>query len=64
MDDPNALFTCVAQSSVVLLLLGPNINEGRINRTKYADFYKLSVIPQTRQHSVRRILAIGTISIK
>ncbi|KAF2180360.1 NAD(P)-binding protein [Zopfia rhizophila CBS 207.26] len=63
MDDLVALSTAVDQSSTVISLLGPNINDGKINPTLFADCYKSSVFPLMRRHGVRRIIAMGTISI-
>lgn len=63
MDDLAAFSTAVAQSSVIISLLGPNINDGKINPTLFADCYKSSVFPLMRQYGVRRIIAISTLSI-
>lgn len=63
MNDLAALSTAVAQSCVVVSLLGPNIIDNSISPTQFADYYKSSVFPLMRQHGVRRILAMGTLSI-
>lgn len=63
MDDLAALSTAVAQSSVIISLLGPQINSGSISPTLFADCYKSSVFPLMRQHGVSRIMAMGTLSI-
>lgn len=64
MTDSNALSTAMAKSSVVLSLLGPSINDKNIDPTVLADIYKSSVFPTMHQHGVRRIFAMGTLSIK
>ena len=61
MDDLAALSTAIAQSSVIISLLGPS--SFRISPTQFADYYKTSVIPLMRQHGVSRIMAMGTLSI-
>ncbi|KAH6898894.1 hypothetical protein B0T10DRAFT_525872 [Thelonectria olida] len=52
----------IAQSSTIVLLLGPNslrISDPQL----FADIYSKSVFPLMRERSVKRILAMGTISI-
>lgn len=63
MDDLATLSAAIAQSSVIISLLGPQINSGSISPTQFADYYKSSVFPLMRQHSVSRIVAMGTLSI-
>lgn len=54
----------MARSSVVVSLLGPNIKDSNISHSLFADIYTSSIFPLMRQHGVRRILAMGTVSIK
>jgi hypothetical protein len=54
----------MAGCSIVLSLLGPNINDGRIDPMLFANYYTQSIFPLMRQHGVRRILATGTVSIQ
>ncbi|KAI3536370.1 hypothetical protein CSPX01_10819 [Colletotrichum filicis] len=54
----------MARSSIVVSLLGPNINDKHIDPSLYADIYRNYVFPAMKKYSVRRILAMGTISIK
>lgn len=63
MDDLESLSTAMAKSRLVISLLGPSITAWNTNRTLFADFYKSSVFPLMREHGVRRIFAMGTISI-
>ncbi|KAL2810922.1 hypothetical protein BJX63DRAFT_422761 [Aspergillus granulosus] len=63
MDDLETLSTAIAQSRVIVSLLGPNIIDKNMSPTLFADIYRSSVFPLMRQHGVRRILAMGTISI-
>ncbi|KAL2832475.1 hypothetical protein BDW59DRAFT_139311 [Aspergillus cavernicola] len=63
MDDLDALSTAMANCSIVISLLGPNILDRKMSPTLFADMYKTSVFPLMRQHGIRRILAMGTISI-
>ncbi|KAK1674119.1 hypothetical protein BDP55DRAFT_729892 [Colletotrichum godetiae] len=64
MSDTKALDSAMARISVVISLLGPNINDKHIDPSLYADIYRNCVFPAMKQHSVRRIVAMGTISIK
>ncbi|KFY81646.1 hypothetical protein V500_11223 [Pseudogymnoascus sp. VKM F-4518 (FW-2643)] len=64
MSDSNALSAAMAQYSVVLSLLGPSIDDRNIDTTALAGIYKSSVFPLMHQHGVRRIFAMGTLSIK
>lgn len=63
MDDLVAFSTAVSQSSIIISLLGPNIIRSNISPTQFADYYKSCVFPLMRQHGVRRIMAMGTLSI-
>lgn len=63
MSDIPKLSSAVAQSSVVISLLGPN-SLRMTDPELFANFYQSSVFPLMREHSVKRILAMGTISIR
>jgi hypothetical protein len=63
MDDLAALSAAVAQSSIIISLLGPQINSSSISPSQFADYYKSCVFPLMRQHGVRGIMAMGTLSI-
>lgn len=63
MHELTALSTVIAKSSVIISLLGPNINGNKIEPALFANYYKSSVFPLMRQHGVRRIFAMGTLSI-
>ncbi|KAF3003837.1 hypothetical protein E8E14_003355 [Neopestalotiopsis sp. 37M] len=64
ISDQKTLSTAMSRSSTVLSLLGPQISDRNIEPSLYADMYKNSIFPLMRQHGVRRILAMGTISIQ
>ncbi|KAH6720144.1 hypothetical protein BKA61DRAFT_640567 [Leptodontidium sp. MPI-SDFR-AT-0119] len=60
------LTDAVSKSSSIISLLGPNIKDtspSTLPPTLYSDFYTL-LFGLMRTHSIRRILAMGTISIK
>ncbi|CEL02327.1 hypothetical protein ASPCAL03498 [Aspergillus calidoustus] len=63
MNDLETLSAAIAQSYIVLSLLGPNILDKNMEPTLFADMYKSSVFPLMRQHGVKRIYAMGTISL-
>jgi hypothetical protein len=51
----------LANTSVIISILGPTITDRRISPSLYADFYT-ALFPLMRQNGVRRILAMSTIS--
>ncbi|KFY27482.1 hypothetical protein V493_03466 [Pseudogymnoascus sp. VKM F-4281 (FW-2241)] len=61
LTDLDALSTAVSASHTILSLLGPAITR-KVDPTAYSSFYT-SLFALMRQHSVRRIFAMGTISI-
>ncbi|KAK0732181.1 hypothetical protein B0H67DRAFT_566840 [Lasiosphaeris hirsuta] len=61
LSDLTALSTAVSRSSVIISLLGPSILTG-VEPQIYADFYR-ALFPLMRTHGVRRIFAMGTLSI-
>ncbi|RSL55388.1 hypothetical protein CEP54_009436 [Fusarium duplospermum] len=63
LEDTEVLSTAVSKSYVVVSLLGPNINGLKMDPSVMADFYKRSLFPAMRQHGVKRVYAMGTISI-
>ncbi|KAL3475233.1 hypothetical protein BJX99DRAFT_160582 [Aspergillus californicus] len=63
MNDIDSLSPAMAKCHIVISLLGPNILDRNMSPTLYSDFYKSSVFPLMRQHGIRRIFAMGTISI-
>ncbi|KAL2205705.1 NAD(P)-binding protein [Sarocladium strictum] len=63
LDDTEALSTAVAQSHVVVSLLGPRAGDNLKSSELYSNFYKNSLFPAMRQHGVRRVYAMGTVSI-
>ncbi|KZL80196.1 hypothetical protein CI238_06550 [Colletotrichum incanum] len=65
VTDPTALSAAVPRSSVVVSLLGPDIKRDRkIDPSFFPDIYRKSVFSAMKQHGVKRILAMGTITIK
>jgi hypothetical protein len=63
MDDVAALSTAVAKCYIILSLLGPSLSNKDIDPTLYAAYYKSSIFPAMRQHGVRRIFAMGILTI-
>lgn len=62
LSDAAALSAVVAQSSSVVSLLGPSISAS-LDPSVFAGTYS-ALLPQMREHGVRRILAMATLSIK
>ncbi|KAI8682319.1 NAD(P)-bd-dom domain-containing protein [Fusarium sp. Ph1] len=63
LNDAEALSTAVSKSYVVVSLLGPNISSWKQDPSLLADFYRHSLFPSMRQHGVKRVYAMGTLSI-
>ncbi|KAH8900732.1 NAD(P)-binding protein [Thozetella sp. PMI_491] len=63
ISDSEALSNCISQCSAVISLLGPNIKDRNIEPTFFADYYTSTLFPAMRKHGVRRLLAMGTLSI-
>lgn len=63
MNDLEALFMAMSKASLVLSLLGPSITNKSIKPDLFATQYLSSVFPAMRKCGVRRIIAMGTISI-
>ncbi|KAI9372754.1 hypothetical protein BJX61DRAFT_533711 [Aspergillus egyptiacus] len=63
MDELDSLSTAMAKCRLVISLLGPNIIDRGMSPTLFSGFYKASVFPLMRQLGVRRIFAMGTVSI-
>lgn len=54
----------MSQCTAVISLLGPNVGSMKgLTPTLYADIYASVIFPLMRQHSVRRILVMNTISV-
>ncbi|KAH7360402.1 hypothetical protein BKA65DRAFT_577118 [Rhexocercosporidium sp. MPI-PUGE-AT-0058] len=62
LTDETALTTAVSNCSSIISLLGPNVKDRAFDPSTYASFFR-TLFPIMRAHSVRRILAMGTISI-
>ncbi|KAH6673919.1 hypothetical protein F5X68DRAFT_246659 [Plectosphaerella plurivora] len=60
ITDRDALSKSIAQSTVIISLLGPNTIRG-VNEATFTDFYKL-VLSLMREHHVKRIFAMSTVS--
>jgi hypothetical protein len=54
----------MAKCSAVISLLGPDINNTKIDPELYPKLYNQNVLPAMRAHSVKRIFVMGTVSIK
>ncbi|KAH8197767.1 hypothetical protein TruAng_008056 [Truncatella angustata] len=64
LQDRLTLSTAVADCSTIISLLGPNINDKNIDPNIFAEFYITCLFPLMREYRVRRIFAMGTLSIK
>ncbi|KAI0468114.1 NAD(P)-binding protein [Xylaria cf. heliscus] len=64
MNDMDALSNAVAKCSAIISLLGPKIDDRIESPTLFADIYKDNIFPLMRKHNIRRILAMGTLSIQ
>jgi hypothetical protein len=53
----------MAKVDIVLSLLGPQISDRTTSPNAIPDFYKNSVFPAMRKHGVKRIFAMGTLSL-
>ncbi|PVH88938.1 NAD(P)-binding protein [Cadophora sp. DSE1049] len=63
LSNHEAISSAVSRSSGIISLLGPNIKDRKFDPSVYSTFYS-SLFTIMRSHGVRRILAMGTISIK
>ena len=62
--DEAKLSSAISQCSVIISLLGPNIGSIRgLKPNTYADIYAQFVFPLMRQHGVKRIFAMSTVSV-
>ena len=62
-DEP-ALSRAISLCSVIISLLGPNVSDIKgLTPTFYADLYAQQIFPLMRQHSVRRIFVMNTVSV-
>jgi hypothetical protein len=63
MNDGETLEKAMSLCSAVLSLLGLSINHKDIDLSIYADYYRDTVFPTMQKLGIRRIIAMGTISI-
>ncbi|KAH7234770.1 uncharacterized protein BKA55DRAFT_679533 [Fusarium redolens] len=63
LSDKEALSRAMAKVDIVLSLLGPQISDRTTSPNAIPDFYKNSVFPAMRKHGVKRIFAMGTLSL-
>ena len=61
MSDLEPLSVAISKCRLIISLLGPNSFKLASNSV-YADYYR-AIIPLMRKHGVRRLFAMGTISI-
>ncbi|KAI0438863.1 NAD(P)-binding protein [Xylaria telfairii] len=64
MNDRETLSNAIAKCSTIISLLGPKINDRIESPTLFANIYKQNIFPLMRKHNIRRILAMGTLSIQ
>ncbi|VUC27575.1 unnamed protein product [Clonostachys rosea] len=64
INDDEKLGAAMAKCSGVISLLGPDINNPKIDPELYPKLYSQSVLPAMRAHGVKRIFVMGTVSIK
>lgn len=64
MNDREALSSVMSRTSAVISLLGPSISDKSIEHSLFADIYTSTIFPLMQENGVRRILAMGTLSIK
>ncbi|KAF3034366.1 hypothetical protein E8E11_002977 [Didymella keratinophila] len=63
MGDYKTFSSALEGCSAVISHLGGDINNPHSNPTMYTDMYRSTVIPAMREHGVKKILLMGTISI-
>ncbi|KAF4257657.1 hypothetical protein V6Z90_002619 [Aspergillus fumigatus] len=63
MNDHESLEKTMSPCFAVLSLLGPSIDHKDIDPSIYAGYYRDAVFPAMRKLGIRRIIAMGTISI-
>lgn len=64
MTSTSDLSPAMAQTSVVISLLGPDIMQKGLGPKLFSNMYGSTVLPLMREHGVRRIFAMTTLSIK
>lgn len=62
MSDINALSNAVSNCNTIISFLGPAFHAKLARTTEYADYYR-ALFTLMREHGVRRIFAMGTISM-
>ncbi|KAI7767358.1 hypothetical protein LZL87_013107 [Fusarium oxysporum] len=63
LSDKEALSRAMSKVNIVLSLLGPQMSDRTTSPNVIPDFYKNSVIPAMRRYGVKRIFAMGTLSL-
>ncbi|EMT68970.1 hypothetical protein ACKRZS_003834 [Fusarium odoratissimum] len=63
LSDKAALDRAVAKVDIVISFLGPLISDRTTPPNSIPDFYKDSLFPAMRRHGVKRIYAMGTLTI-
>lgn len=63
LGDTQELSNAVAKCDVVVSLLGPSFSDRNVDPTALPNFYKNALFPAMRQHGIKRIFAMGTLSI-
>ncbi|KAG5810212.1 hypothetical protein H9Q74_014070 [Fusarium xylarioides] len=63
LSDKEALSRAMSKVNIVLSLLGPQISDRTTSPNVIPDFFKNSVFPAMRRHGVKRIFAMGTLSL-
>ncbi|PSK33494.1 hypothetical protein B9Z65_7381 [Elsinoe australis] len=64
MTSTSDISPAMAQTSVVISLLGPDIMQKGLDPKLFSNMYGSTVLPLMREHGVRRIFAMTTLSIK
>lgn len=63
IDNQPALEKAMTPCTAVLSLLGPSLDNKNIDPSLFANYYKDMIFPTMRKLGIRRIIAMGTISI-
>ncbi|KAM5346151.1 hypothetical protein ACJ41O_009156 [Fusarium nematophilum] len=63
MDDTQSLSKAIAKSYAIVSLLGPTLGDRSADPEFLPKVYKSYIFPLMREHGVRRIYAMGTLSI-
>lgn len=63
MEDTEGLSLAISKATVIISLLGPGPKVPPSGEHPFADYYS-AIFPLMRSHSVKRILAMGTLGIR